>query len=94
MKNGDSRHAYFNFSRQFSISKNIFLLDKGINLSLIYYKTCLVQFIVGNNSKKHERIIIVLVTYHKFEGQFSLFESFYEKVSYSPGVPKGEMRMS
>ena len=50
-KNGNSRHAYFNFSRPFYNSKNIFLLDKGIDLSLIHYKTCLVQFIVGNNSK-------------------------------------------
>jgi len=33
---------------------NFFLQDKGINLSLIHYKTWLVQFWVGNGAKKHE----------------------------------------
>jgi len=36
--------------------------------------------------------MIVIVTHYKFERQFSLFESSYEKVSYSPGVPERTTR--
>jgi len=42
------------FQGHFIILRTFFLFDKGVNLSLIHYKTCLVQFIDGNNSKKHE----------------------------------------